>query len=112
MRQRTLPEQTSKLISLGFPKPNGFGEDGFLKHGHYRLRWDDHLRFNYSIGELLSFLPSKIELDGISYDRIILGDAVIYGNKREGDAFVESDFHELIDNIYLLLIDLKDRGVL
>lgn len=59
MRQYTTPEQTAKLIELGFEKPKGWCAEGISSLLHmYKHREDDE-GFNYSIGELIEMLLPK-----------------------------------------------------
>lgn len=66
MRQYTTPEQTAKLIELGFEKPKSIS--GFYTKPPYEYDaktnskiavYDDtqYPIYAYSIGELISFLP-------------------------------------------------------
>lgn len=59
MKQYTTTEQTSKLIELGFEKPNG-------SHRYWRGN-ELVININYSIGELIEMLPSYVEWKGNTY---------------------------------------------
>lgn len=67
MKQYTTPEQTAKLIELGFERP---------KMAAPALKWVDGeptFEPQYTIGELLSFLPDdgvpdkRLEFDGFHW---------------------------------------------
>ena len=110
MKQYTTPEQTAKLIELGFEKPKSETEETLLTDNFYRLA--------YSIGELIEMLPEKIEsemddefCDEYSYLIIEEGWSVIYQN---GLYNVDkcSRSKELIDALYEMVIKLKEEGVI
>ena len=93
MKQYLSPEQTAKLIELGFEKPNLF--EG-----------------SYSIGELLSFLPTSWEGDDY-YALTIRGSKVMYSDPYLD--WIEIDWvkhEELIDNLFDACVELKEEGVL
>lgn len=97
MRQYTSPEQTAKLIELGFEKPRllYFGNNTI---GHYA----------YTIGELIEILPT------------IVGDFTLWigRDERSNQWFVK--YHprtlvvdeELIDTLYDMIVKLKEEGVI
>lgn len=106
MRQYTTPEQTAKLIELGFAPPQiyvRYSPDGGC--------WAD-----YTLGELIEMLPTKIMRDGdpcllcanISYR--LIDWRVFYVNLSNGEiihSFLEG---ELIDALYEMCIMLKENG--
>lgn len=57
MKQYTTPEQTAKLIELGFENPKNIVEDELYSD----------IDFAYSIGELIEMLPSYVEWEGNTY---------------------------------------------
>lgn len=102
MKQYTTPEQTTKLIELGFERPKNIVE-GELYSDTY---------FAYSIGELLSFLPENIakENEMPSTLNISLLDSewcVEYAD------FLGADFSfrnvELIDAAFNMVVKLKEE---
>jgi hypothetical protein len=105
----TNSEQTAKLIELGFEKP---------KISAPKLKWVDGeptFEPQYTIGELLSFLPENIakENEMPSTLNISLLDSewcVEYAD------FLGADFLfrnvELIDAIFAMLTKLKEEGVI
>ena len=108
MRQYTTPEQTAKLIELGFAEPKSISHLDFCKA--------DHIVINsgYSIDELIEMLPKTITNGGFK------NELHIYIN--QGDWLVEySDFmgelyasmrKELIDALYEMCVKLKEEGVI
>ena len=107
MKQYTIPEQTSKLIELGFDKPKG-------SHSYWR---GNELVINiaYSIGELIEMLPQTIN---VFYDLSIMsshkGWWVLYGLIGDGDMWsIEHEVYrnDLIDALYDMIIRLKEEGV-
>ena len=59
MKQYLSPEQTAKLIELGFEKPKGLAEA--------EPSSGKRVREAYSIGELIEMLPSYVEWNGNYY---------------------------------------------
>lgn len=101
MRQTTLPEQTAKLIELGFEKP---------KNRLVKQRFDRSTSSwivvgeegNYYIGELIEMLDGVSELE---ITRFGSG----WGAYDELRAF---SAEELIDALYDMIIMLKEEGVI
>lgn len=113
MKQNLLPEQTAKLIELGFDKPKNEVECDLPK-GDWRIG-SVGIRRAYSIGELISFLPPIIP-QGIGYYINITHDSVswVIDYQQHGDTqykYIVSDV-ELIDAIFDMLIKLKEAGVI
>jgi hypothetical protein len=111
MRQFTTPEQTAKLIELGFEKPKC--EVKAEQAGDYA--WYNPA---YSIGELIEMLPPKIETemedesdDEYAWLSLEEGWDVLY---RSGYYIVERVIHskELIDALFEMLVQLKVEGVI
>lgn len=130
MKQYTTPEQTAKLIELGFPKPEntqknerpivrGIGgpliELGIAEY-----------RCSYSIGELIEMLPKCIESGNgsdeavleISYDSEdfvwFCGHRWMYnrGWRLFNGDYRTCDDNELIDALYRYVVVLKEEGVI
>ena len=109
MKMFTNSEQTAKLIELGFERP---------KMAAPALKWVDGeptFEPQYTIGELLSFLPENIakENEMPSTLNISLLDSewcVEYAD------FLGADFSfrsvELIDAIFNMIVKLKEEGVI
>jgi hypothetical protein len=99
MKQYTSKDQTTKLIELGFPKPQGWGNKDISNGMSIALYNDGREDFNYSIGELIGFLCNPVieclaEVWRIEYD----------GSK--GQQFIEED---LIDALYKACIYFKEN---
>ena len=115
MKQYTTSEQTIKLIELGFEKPKGWCNEGIS----YRLIMAKHKAddegFNYSIGELISFLPKSIQVNDCNFALSISGGIdnwlVEYNNKAFGSQ--ASVFKtEFIDALFTEIVILKEEGVI
>lgn len=104
MKQYTTPEQTAKLIELGFEKPKGLA-DAEPSSG----KW---VREAYSIGELIEMLPPHIshgDRGFISYLSIapyVQGWKVAYTH-----IYIMLD-SELVDALYHTIVKLKEEGVI
>lgn len=91
MKQYTTPEQTTKLIELGFEKPNN--EVKAEQAGDYA--WYNPA---YSIGELIEKLPLyRIEFD-----------LEIWVDTPRGGFYAT----ELIDALFEACVKLKEKGML
>ena len=96
MKQYTTPEQTTKLIGLGFEKPRYYCAD------KYTIIYTGFEIINYSIGELIDMLNSVSELEIIRF-----------GSGWEvGDDIRAFQGEELIDALYDMIIKLKEEGVI
>lgn len=110
MKLYTNESQTAKLIEMGFEKP--------IPQYHKDEKGDDWLLMrgcNYSIGELLSFLPENIakenEMPSTLNISLLDGEwCVEYADFLGADL----SFHsvEVIDAIFDMLTNLKERGVI
>lgn len=103
MRQFTTPEQTAKLIELGFEKP---------KIASPRLKRVDGVptfELRYTIGELIEMLPPKLGGHHLSIERYIEYDQwlVCYEISMSG-----SIAPELCDALYNMIVRLKKEGVI
>ena len=101
MKQYTNKDQTVKLIELGFPKPSP-------KYIHIGgVAYDSN--HNYSIGELIEFLPIVINWT----PRVIMGNVIEYSFTTEGsELYYCNQNNELIDNLFDMCIKLKEEGVI
>lgn len=88
MKQNTTPEQTAKLIALGFEKPKSIvGHDGYWGYD-----------YAYSIGELIEKLPLyRIEFD-----------LEIWVDTPRGGFYAP----ELIDALFEACVKFKSEGVI
>lgn len=106
MKQYTTPEQTAKLIELGlFPKRIQSVSD----EGKMLLEL-----MGFSIGELIEMLPNKIYVDGNTYSKVIDETVVCYYSwELEIYAVSICDVHEeLIDNLYEMVVKLKEEKII
>lgn len=108
MRQYTTPEQTAKLIELGFEKP---------KLSAPTLKWVDGeptFEPQYTIGELLSFLPISFENDNDDTSWLEIEAGAVWSVSYSSFGFVDYDCErkELIDALYDMIIRLKEEGVI
>lgn len=105
MRQYTTPDQTAKLIELGFEKPKGLA-DAEPSSG----KW---VRPAYSIGELIEMLPDIIN---ILHHAILKMETtgLKWHVKYEGDRGLEFLTYntQLIDALYYMVVKLKEDGVI
>lgn len=110
MRQYTTPEQTAKLIELGFEKPSSIASvEPIYGMGGISVAKA------YTIGELLSFLPENIakenEMPSTLNISLMNGEwCVQYAD------FLGTDFEfcntEVVDAIYDMILKLKERRVI
>lgn len=96
MKQYTTPEQTAKLIELGFEKPKSIE---VYRDGHYVPFVEQ--RLVYSIGELIEMLGYDL------YSMRYLG--MSWEAKGEQVAVINE---ELIDALYAIILQLKEEGVI
>ena len=107
MRQYTTPEQTAKLIELGFVKP---------RVAMPKFEWKDgEPQFHYTIGELMSFLPNDFRdknknLHTLSIYTGELGTWEI--NYIGFESRIRTCEYELIDAAFEMCVRLKEKGVI
>lgn len=103
MRQYTTPEQTAKLIELGFEKPSPkWVKD---ENGDYRVKTNDA---DYDIGELISFFPD----DGVSNKRLEFDCFHWFVDWDHFDKIHQTIQVELVDALYDMCVNLKEEGVI
>lgn len=109
MKQHTDAIQTMRLKDLGFPAPKSVSK--------LSLDWDMDTvpTFNYSIGELIEFLPKQIEDEyevpkGFQLNTCLDGWEVYYSNYTEIDYYKNSA--ELIDALFDMILELKEKKVI
>lgn len=115
MKQYTTPEQTAKLIELGFDYPKTIVDK------YYDYDAEDYKEVNhYSIGELIAMLPNTFIFEGVEYDLCLSGGAslvskycwqISYIQSKRGYIFCSYD-EEFIDALYKIVIRLKNKGVI
>lgn len=103
MKQYTSKDQTAKLIELGFPEP----KPSFYQNGATWIQCGG----NYSIGELIEFLPKEItdeydEVTSLEFSKM----EVYYTNFRVMSYYKNSA--ELIDALFNMCVTLKEEGVI
>ena len=108
MKQYTDKDQTAKLIELGFPRPKHSSSveefDGKGWAGHVRVTFD------YSIGELIQFLPRWIKpRGGLEIVAESDGWLVMHGHDPF-DPYCKNA--ELIDALFEYCVKLKEDGVI
>lgn len=112
MKQYTTPEQTAKLIELGFEKPKD--ERWVLDVANESTPSIQNVvkRQDYSIGELLSFLPTSFKGDDY-YALTIRVSKVMYCDPYLDWIEIDWGTHEeLIDNLFDACVELKEEGVI
>ena len=117
MKQHTTPDQTAKLIELGFEKPKSIS--GYCQRGPYEYDAESNTKmvvyddtqypiYAYSIGELIEKLPTIVD-----YFTLWIG-----RDERSNQWFVK--YHprtlvvdeELLDALYAMIVKLKEEGVI
>lgn len=103
MKQYTTPEQTTKLIELGFEKPR------LLYFGNNTIG-----DYAYTIGELIEMLPKKIEMsdDETGELEVSFGDLCMVYYTSFGIIYYDTSAIELIDALYDMVVQLKEEGVI
>jgi hypothetical protein len=109
MRQYTTPEQTTKLIELGFEKPKGWYVDGVTNNINLYVNIDEKpMMFNYSIGELIEMLSN----DDVATTRFEYDGFYWYVDWDSLDHMRQTSGVELIDELYDMCVQLKEKGVI
>lgn len=116
MKQYTTPEQTAKLIELGFEKLKFEIETQLCNIKGQPLRAATIVG-DYSIGELIEMLQKRvyqIEDSGIPCDLNLHYDGVTWLIVFicEQDGRFKTEMFELIDALYLMLVKLEEEGVI
>ena len=115
MKLCTDASQTAKLIELGFEKPKSI-EEYTPKGVLVGLKQ----RYTYSIGELIEMLPQYLDYKGgvadmpIDYYALtIRQNVVMYCDPYMDWVEIQCNDHkELIDNLYDMIVKLKEEGVI
>ena len=97
MKQYTTPDQTAKLSELGLADS--------IREERYKR---GVLPKNYSIGELIELIPDTG--DRYFKNRQIFGSAVLFYG--EGIIYDFDEEAELIDNLFNLVVRLKEDGAI
>lgn len=109
MKRYTTPDQTAKLIKLGFDRPKFEIEIQLCNIKGEPLR-EATIVGDYSIGELIEMLPMEDRAGERSmvYDGL---EWVINWDNADG-AINQVVATELVDALYNMIIKLKDEGVI
>lgn len=108
MKQYTTPEQTAKLIELGFEKP---------KMAAPALKWVDGeptFEPQYTIGELIEMLPKSVWSNDNNWP-LMISTSVFDSDIPWNVSYIYSDGSmniELIDALYNMAVKLKEDGEL
>lgn len=110
MKQYLTPEQTAKLIELGFEKPKSSVECELPK-GDWRIGAVG-IRKAYSIGELIEMLPESASqrLRYVATKRAWIVDVDVLG--KQGRCHRGVYKKDLIDALYDIVVKLKEEGVI
>lgn len=114
MKQYTTPEQTAKLIELGFERPpkKGFLFQNNIGNCHTDLMLAEE---NYSISELIVMLPTVVESEDSEYATLQiyfdLFNWIIEYTGVEETQYATSAI-ELIDALYDMIIKLKEEEII
>lgn len=99
MKQHTTPEQTTKLIELGFEKPR-----------YATMFWRDNkevTEINYTIGELIEMLPTIYDSEGLSIGWHYMADVWIV--RYPMNILIHKE--ELVDALYNMIVKLKEGEI-
>ena len=115
MRMYTTPEQTAKLIELGFEKPKN--ERWVLDVANESTPSIQNIvkKQDYSIGELIEMLPQEFRNASGSYLSLSIhtGGLGTWDIQYLGfEAQIRTCEFELIDALYGMIIMLKEEGVI
>lgn len=117
MKQYTTPEQTAKLIELGFEKPKSIS--GYYQRGPYEYDAETNTKmvvyddtqypiYAYSIGELIELLPD----DGVTDRRLEFDSFLWIVDWDSFDKMHQTISVELVDALYDMVVKLKEEGVI
>ena len=115
MKQYTDKDQTAKLIELGFPEPKGWGNKDISNGMSIVLYKGGREDVNYSIGELIEFLPTSFSKKDKYFHLDIFparsGWFILYAtyNKEE---YHRNFKRELIDSLFDACVTLKEEGII
>lgn len=105
MKQYLSPEQTAKLIELGFEKPKT------------KLPFEvanDELGYTYSIGELIEMLPISFENDNDDTSWLEIEAGSVWSISYSSFGFIDYDCErkELIDALFDMILELKAEEII
>ena len=110
MKQYTNSEQTAKLILIGMPKPFGTTEHQELVNKVWVTVSETY--GDYTIGQLLSFLPASAtqRIRRAATKRKWIVEVEVLG--KDGKRYICYHYKELIDALYVMIVRLKEVGVI
>lgn len=114
MKQYTSKDQTAKLIELGFPKPQGWGNKDISNGMSIALYNDGREDFNYSIGELIEFLCPHLQTTNYKLTLRKVQE-LSWDVEVEDVNYNDLDYQtkqELIDALFCACVTLKEEGVI
>jgi hypothetical protein len=114
MKQYLSPEQTAKLIELGFEKPKSSVECELPK-GDWRIG-QVGIRKAYAIGELIEMLdniPNNMWDFMRTSTRVIKVEVIVFTRTKKDEHLYKISYNkELIDALYDMIIMLKEEGII
>lgn len=114
MKQYLDKDQTAKLIELGFPKPQGWGNKDISNGMIIALYNDGREDFNYSIGELIELLCPHFQTTNykLTLQKV---QELSWDVEVEDVNYNDLDYQvkeELIDALFCACVTLKEEGVI
>lgn len=109
MKQYTTPEQTAKLIELGFV-PKVEIKEVQVVHSEIHVDHDCH----FAIGDLIEMLPKSASqrLRYVATKRAWIVDVDVLGKSGVGKCYRGIYHPRLIDALYEMIVKLKKEGVI
>lgn len=114
MKQYTTPEQTARLIELGFEKPKNAQYVQRVKarnlHSPFIEFGEPEFEGSYSIGEMIEMLP----MEDRAGERSMVYDGLEWVVNWDNDDGTINQVvaTELIDALYDMVVKLKEKGVI
>lgn len=123
MKHYTTPEQTAKLIELGFKKPKSISSIKVTGNiistaedliGEPPSVMGGKITANYSIGELIEMLPISFENDNDDTSWLEIEAGAVWSVSYSSFGFTDYDCEriELIDALFDMVLQLKEEGVI
>lgn len=123
MKQYLTPEQTSKLIELGFAKPKSIGgyEPTFVVEyegvevSNVIIGENKQCPiFAYSIGELIEMLPISFENNNDDTSWLEIEAGAVWSVSYSSFGFIDYDCErkELIDALFDMILKLKEEEII
>ena len=119
MKQYLTPEQTAKLIELGFEKPKNTQYVQRVKprniHSPFIEFGEPEFEGSYSIGELIEMLPPTIRMKKKNLVSTIARteyNTFVSYSELDGTPHIAEHSAELIDTLYNMVVKLKEERVI